>query len=438
MLLNKKMFGRLGSLCFLLITLSTSSAQEEIFSLGFQLGPGARAVSMGGAYTALGGDYSASFWNPATLTGIRRIELFGSMGHLMRESTTGLSNLSTDDVEHDASFTKLSDFGLAYPVPTVRGSMVFSFGFNRVKTFDSNFAFEWFNDTPDDKVGQAWREISNGTLNVWNLSGAVDVSKNMSVGLGLNFWTGGEDFESTFRESDNTQKYTFDRFTTEDNLNTDITGFNLKLGSLLRFGPLMRIGATISTPVKFKVEEDWSYHELTEFDDGTFIDSVNSGFFEYNIKSPWTFTAGASVNFLNFVFSGDLEYNDWSQIRFTSEPPVSDLTETEANRIIRDKYRPTTRIRLGGEFTLPLTGLSFRAGYFLDPSILQNRDQDEDKQFLSAGFGFLIDKQVKLDIGLVHGFWKAFDSGLPQTDDIGDYVEDIKVNKVFVSLAFRY
>ncbi|NIR47824.1 hypothetical protein GWO43_05165 [candidate division KSB1 bacterium] len=435
--MNKIVSGWLG-LCLLFLLPKVGTAQEDIFSLGFQLGNGARAVSMGGAYTSIGGDYSASIWNPAALADIRRVEVFGSLGHLMRENTTGINSFNVGNFEHDAAFTKLNDIGLAYPVPTVRGSLVFSFGFNRVKTYDSNFAFQWFNPTEDDSVNQAWRENENGSLNVWTLAGAVDVSPNMSVGLGLNFWTGGTDFESSFFEQDRDDIYTFDSFTVESSLNTDITGFNLKLGSLFRIGRLMRVGATITTPVKFKVEEDWSFHEELFFDDNTFADSLDAGFFEYRIRSPWTFSAGTSINMLNFVLSGDIEYNDWSQIRYTSEPPIAGLTETEANRQIQDNYRPTTRIRLGGEFTLPLTGLSFRAGYFRDPTILQNRDPDEDKQFYSAGIGFLVDRQVKLDVGFVHGFWKSFNSELPQTDDIDDYVEDIKVNKFFVSLAFRY
>lgn len=411
-----------------------STAQEEVFSMGFQLGTGARALGMGGAFTAVGGDYSASFWNPAALAAVKRIEVFGSVSHLMRENTTEFSTLAT---EHDASFTKLKDFGLAYPVPTIRGSLVFSFGFNRIKSFDSNFAFQWFNSTEDDLVTQAWRDLQNGSLNAWILAGAVDVSRNLSVGLGINFWTGGDDFESTFRERDRDDIYTFETYTVENNLNSDITGANVKLGALYRLNNFIRFGATIATPTTFKVEEDWSFNEELTFDDGTSVDTLDAGFFEYKIRSPWTFTAGASINLLNFVLSGDVEYNDWSQIQYTTEPPIEGLSETEANRLIRDNYRPTTRIRLGAEFTLPLTGLSFRAGYSKDPSILQNRDPDEDKQFYTAGLGFLLNKQVKLDVAFVHGFWKSFNSGLPETNDIGDNVEDIKVNKVFVSFAFR-
>ena len=417
-----------------------SQAQEEIFSLGMQLGAGARAIAMGGAYSSLGGDYSATIWNPATLADVKRIEVYGSMSHLMRQNDTALLNNQTFFSKtargNDANFTKFNDFGVAYPVPTIQGSLVFAFGYNRIKSFDSNFDFRTFNQTSDDLVNQAWKEIENGGLNVWNLSGAVDVTPNVSVGATLNFWTGGSDFESTFREVDIDDNYTFDSYTVENGLNTDISGFNAKLGAVYRAG-IMRFAATMATPVTFKVKEDWTFNENLTFDDLSFSDSTDAGFFEYKIKSPFTFTGGASLNLLNFVFSGDVEYNDWTQIRYKTEPPIADVSQTEANRSIQDNYRATTRIHLGAEFTLPLTGVSFRAGYFRDPSIFQDSSTDEDKQFLSAGVGFLLDRQVKLDVAFVHGFWKNFNTGLPETTDVDRYVEDIKVNKLFVSLAFR-
>ena len=423
------------------ICLSGSSpAQEEIFSLGMQLGTGARAIAMGGAYTSVGGDFSASFWNPAALADIRRVEFYGSLSHLMRQNTVEFGNIPFDLAinENEENFTKFNSAGLAYPVPTERGSLVFSFGYNQVKSYDSNFDFRAFNFSPDDSVNQAWKELETGSLNTWTASGAMAVSPNTSVGIGLNFWTGGSDFHTTFREVDIEDIYAdFENFTRDDGLKTNISGFNVKFGGLIDL-PLLRLGATISTPITFKVKEHFfTSEELLDDNLDLAEEFFDEGFFEYRIKSPWTFTGGASLNLSNFVFSGDVEYNDWTQIRYKSEPPFEGVTQTEANLSIRDNYRATTRIRLGGEFTLPLTGLSFRAGYFRDPSMFQGASSDEDKQFYSAGIGFLVDKQVRLDVAFVHGFWKNFNQGLPGTDDISDYVEDIKVNKAFVSLTFR-
>ena len=445
MRINMKVVSKLLAFGLLMCVLKSSSAQdvfppEEIFSFGMQLGTGARAIAMGGAYTSVGGDFSASFWNPAALAGIRRIEFYGSLSHLMRQNRVEFSDIPFNPTinENEENFTRFNDLGLAYPVPTQQGSLVFSFGYNRVKSYDSNFDFRAFNFSPDDSVDQAWKELETGSLNTWTAAGAMAVSPNMSVGIGLNFWTGGSDFQSTFREVDIDDIYAdFENFTRNDGLDTNISGFNVKIGGLIKL-PLLRLGATISTPITFKVKEDFFTSEKLLDDNLDLAEEFfDEGFFEYRIKSPWTFTGGASLNLLNFVFSGDLEYNDWTQIKYKSAHPFSGVTETEANLSIRDNYRATTLIRLGGEFTLPLTGLSFRAGYFRDPSIFKDVSSDEDKQFYSAGIGFLVDKQVRLDVTFVHGCWKNFKEGLPGTDDINIYVEDIEVNKAFVSLAFR-
>jgi len=452
MRINTKIVSKVVTLGIVICLSGSSLAQEEIFSLGMQLGTGARAIAMGGAYTSVGGDFSASFWNPATLADIRRVEFYGSLSHLMRQNTAEFSDIPFNPTinENEENFTRFNDLGLAYPVPTQQGSLVFSFGYNRVKSYDSNFDFRAFNFSPDDSVNQAWKELETGSLNTWTASGAMAVSPNMSVGIGLNFWTGGSDFQTTFREVDIDDIYAdFENFTRDDGLNTNISGFNIKIGGLIKL-PLLRLGATISTPITFKVKEDFFTSEKLLDDNLDLAEEFfDEGFFEYRIKSPWTFTGGASLNLLNFIFSGDVEYNDWTQIKYKSEPPIAGVTQTDANLSIRNNYRATTRIRLGGEFTLPLTGLSFRAGYFRDPSIFDSDSifkrevckdfvsSDEDKQFYSAGIGFLVDKQVRLDVTLVHGFWKNCKEGLPGTDDINDYVEDIKVNKAFVSLAFR-
>ncbi|MCH8955002.1 hypothetical protein IIA28_06755, partial [candidate division KSB1 bacterium] len=148
------------------ICLSGSSpAQEEIFSLGMQLGTGARAIAMGGAYTSVGGDFSASFWNPAALANIRRVEFSGSLSHLMRQSTAEFSDIPFNATinQNEENFTRFNDLGLAYPVPTQQGSLVFSFGYNRVKSYDSNFDFRGFNPDDSVSVNQAWKELETGS-----------------------------------------------------------------------------------------------------------------------------------------------------------------------------------------------------------------------------------------------------------------------------------
>lgn len=443
-----------------LLMVKTSHAQEEIFSIGFQLGSGARAVAMGGAYTALGGDYTASLWNPAALADLRRVEIYGSFSHLSRDNEFTLNqNLNAFTPSAGLSeegFTSLDNIGIAYPAPTYRGSLVFAFGYNRVKSYDANFEFQSFNQTEDDLVNQAWRELESGGLNKWTLSGGVDVSPNTSLGLSLNFWTGGSEFQRTFREVDIDDLYLdYLEFTQDRLLDTDIAGFNVKFGLLHRFGNLLRVGVTAASPTTFKVEENRSVSELLISDDGSQEDFFDEGFFEYKIRSPWTFTTGAAIQISRLIVSGDLEFTDWSQIRYTSEPPFDGLSEVAANRIIRDQYGQTShldlsalglnadfnvpkpRVRLGAELTLPFMDMNLRGGYFKDPSVFKD-GAEEDKEFYSGGIGLLLDRQVKLDLTYVYGEWRSFKSGLPMTEDVGDTIEHINVNKIFASFSYRF
>ena len=124
----------------------------------------------------------------------------------------------------------------------------------------------------------------------------------------------------------------------------------------------------------------------------------------------------------------------------------------EANQLIAETYGPDLkiesgqvdfnipkpRVRLGAEFTIPQTGLSFRGGYFNDPAIVKDAHSDEDKEFYSGGLGFQFDNHVKLDLTFVNGSWSIFDSVELESEEFVDYVEEIKANKLFVSLAIRY
>jgi len=427
---------------------------EEIFSLGMQLGSGARAISMGGAFTSVGNDFSSSLWNPATLRNIDAIEFYGSLSHLNRENNFRLTSknrfFDPTASNHKESYTKLNDFGLAYAVPTTQGALALGFGFNRVKSFDSNFNFSAFDAVPiadsddpqgiyPDSVKHAWQEFTTGSLNIWNISGALDVSPNVSVGISLNFWSGGTNFESTFDEFDDVNIYLFDSYTIENSLTTDISGFNAKVGTLFRMG-ILNLGGAISTPISLKIDESF-FEDVSQYDDNGLLNEdfsySSDAIFDYKIQSPWSFSAGASLNLLNFIFAADIEHNDWSNVRYNSLPPFEGVSTTEANRNIRNYYRPTQRIRLGAEFKLPFSNISLRAGYFEDPSIFKNADPDENKKFYSAGIGLQVDKKARLDLAYVHGKWKYNNQGLPNTITVGSYEENIKINKFYIALALQ-
>lgn len=430
----------------LLLALGAAAEAQEDFIRhpGAEFGVGARAIGMGGAFTAVGDDYTASYWNPAALAQIRRFEVLASLSHSLLENNASGVGLRVKD---EASFTRVNSLGFAYPVPTYRGSLVFSVGYNRLKPYDSNLSFEWFNNTANDSVQQSWSELEEGSLNNWIFAGAVDVAPNLSVGASLNYWTGKDDYQFSFVEQDNLDIYTLRNFRLDDNIVSEFRGFNLKLGSLYHLNSNLRLGATIAIPTTFKVTENWTTDSETRFDDGSREPSSTQGSFEYHIRSPFAFAAGASLNLAGLLLAGSAEFIDWSQTRYTTSPPIEGLSKNKANEEIARNYRGVARLRAGAEFTLPGLGMQIRAGYFLDPSPLADSPRDADREFLTYGIGFLLNKQVKFDVAYIDGSYRLYNPPLSDdfTDDrnLIDYDDDIPINeklsvkKVVATIAFR-
>ncbi len=420
----------------LLLNVAPCPAQEDIFSNGVETGIGARAIGMGGAYSAIGEDYSATFWNPAALAQIRRFELTGGLSHLSRNND---ASFSTALVESQESFTKLTDLGLVYPVPTYRGSLVFAFGYNRIRSYDANMEFSFFDPTPGDSVDFKWREQDLGSMNFWNAAAAVDVSPNLSLGAGLNFWSGGNDYSFSKRELDIYNIWNEDEWRSDQSINSDFSAFNMSLGMLFRVNSQLRLAGTLYTPKTITINEEWREKELVT-DDGGFADITydDAGDFEYQIRTPFTFSLGAAFNLAGLMISGQLDFNNWQQLRYESEPPVAETTREQANDFIHENYRSTTRLRLGAEFTLPGVGTQVRAGYYLDPSIQANAGSDADRKIYSLGLGFLLDKQLKLDVAYTFGVWKKTRAN-PFSGDAGvtSLLENISYKKFFTTISYR-
>lgn len=426
---------------------SPVQAQEEIFQRGTEFGIGGRALGMGGAYLGVSDDYSAAYWNPAALSQIRRIEGFATLSHTQRKND--IAAFDTYGGLDKASFTRFNSFGLAYPIPTYRGSLVFSLGYHRVRPYDSNFSFSWFNASPGDSLNQRWSELEEGSLNNWTLGLGTEVAPNLSVGVALNAWSGKNDYQFSFVEKDVLDIYYLNEFRHDDNVLSEYSGWNLKLAAMYHPSSLLRLGITLGTPTTFKVEDSWQvFEETTEETDNGGLDRFtysDNGRFKYKIRSPFSLAAGGAVNVANLLISGSAELNDWSQIRYTTEPPIDGLSKSEANDELARNYRETVRLRVGAEFTIPIIDLQVRAGAFRDPSPLANLPKDADREFYTAGLGIFLDKQVRLDLAVVTGEWREykdplrdFGDGAGNDIDVIPTSEKIRLNQAYVSLAFRF
>ena len=451
----------------LVMIVGTSSAQEEIFFLGEELGVGARATTMGGAYVGVADDYSAIYWNPAGLGQLRRMELNLGFSHSMIDNdATFLGNT----FKGETSFTRLNSIGFVMPVPTYQGSLVFGIGYNKVRDFDNVLDIEGFNtdhaafadivaptypDYTTDILGnlnQAESIFEEGSLNHFSLSGAVEIQERFYVGATINFVGGTDDYNVIFSEEDIENLYNvpptdenpvisdLDYWDYDQLISSKFNATNLKIGALYKFNSALRIGATIITPTTYKITETWNENFTETYDGGIVVDEPeyqsDSGEFEYKIKEPYGIDFGASFRFLNFLVSGSMEFKDWAQAKFTTEPPIAGVDKADVNINIKQNLQSVTKVRLGAEMYLPILGARVRAGYFNNPSPYRyTNDALPDKEYLTAGASIMLDKQVMLDVGLLHGSWEQETSdGLTQAITL----EDKTYNKIIGTLSIRF
>lgn len=454
------------------------------------MGFGARALGMGGAFQAVADDYSAIYWNPAGLAQSKKMEFWLGISHFRFANDIIFQGSA---LQATNSTTKFNSIGFVYPVPTYQGNLVFGFGYQKIKDFEYSNKYLGYSDqgtiprsnrlsfrgvdpnNPDDiydffgePVQKEGYVTDDGSLNEWSAAGAIDVSPNISVGLGLNYWSGSSDYYDEFIQSDKLNNFSvfpadFAEYEEVRILSSKYSSFTMRLGSLFRLGRLMRLGLGIEIPQKINVKEDYLLDSNLLFDDGyeeTFdeSDEENSGAYEYNVTIPFRFSGGASLKLRNILLSGSMEYTDWTQLKFEGSelillPPwirasnskvlksyfqtinFYDSKLTSLNRYFDTEYRETLKMRVGGEYSMPIVASSLRAGFIYEPNPAKGLSKEHDRKYFTLGYGVLIDRTFQLDFAYMLGSWKQKTYGELSPEGTA---EDITSHKIILNISIRY
>ena len=438
---------------FVIITAGIVHAQDDPsvdvpFIWGHSWGVAARAAAMGGAYTAVADDYAAMFYNPAGLGQQKRLEISATISYLgITERATFL------DAESDvsSSYTKMNALGISIPVPTRRGSLVLGFGYHQVRDFERYFIADRFLATPYDSTTWEHHSMIEGGLNVTSLGGSVEMAPGLFVGGSINFWTGKLDDSWKFQEVDEPYDlWLISDTTSTETIRTEFSGANVTLAMLYRANDMFRFGATIQTPVTLTANEEWEYYDIKTWDwDTPWADSADvateSGGTDYKIRSPWVYRLGGSLNMGPLLVSGDVEFYNYGQISYRTDPPIAGTTRYDANIEIREKLRNVINWSVGGELSIPGTDAKLRGGYAAYPSPWKEDTDIQDRKVISFGAGYTFNKQFMLDVAYAFTSWDRSDYYVANSYDNDEYrvnpkyVEDGKCEtyKFLVSLSYR-
>jgi hypothetical protein len=438
------------------------------------LGMNARALGMGNSYLALSDDGSASFFNPAGLGLVRRLEFMGGLDISSFNNTTTFFGNQT---KSNATQTKLNNASFTFPIPTIRGSLVFGLAYNQNKDLIGSNEFDGFNSATNSKIqsllktdipydlfltdddgrtiingrlNQSGNMLNSGSINSWTLTGAIEAYKNLFIGANLSIISGNYTSDFDYYEDDTKNNYQgvtapchpkttdFRSFHLKNLLKWELEGWNAKIGFLYQLDNFGRIGATVQFPKLISVKEKFIVEGSSEFanwstslDPDDYSDEV-----KYDIKTPFEVSGGFSFNLQGLILSGQLNFINYTELEFSDAEGLSQSYISDQNKKIKSLLRHTINYNLGAEYTVPNIGLRLRGGYIFQKSPFDDDDTEFDKKYITGGVGILTDGVIGIDIGYAYGWWK--DIGDNYSSNLSRTFQDIKFHKFIITTTYRF
>jgi hypothetical protein len=408
----------------------------------------ARSLSMGGAFSSLGGDLSASYLNPAGLGMYRKSELSLSPAFGYIKSSADYLNETGEDISHKFMFGS-AGFVSAYHPKREKGLVgaSFSLAYNRLNDFNNHIYIHGINSNnsladlfldqsngihPDDLLSNGLygerlafdayvtdtvpgspteystpvpfgvtqrRNIeTKGGEGEWSLGFGLNISHILYLGFGLGINQINYSKTMIHTESDDANLNVFNNFRYTEMLDLSGTGASLKVGFIVRPIPILRLSGALHTPIYYSISENYKYDMSSSFDDG-FIPTVEPiyGAFDYKLVTPLKVLGGLSVQIGKAgLIATDVEYVDYSSIRYRNVDEVYDISSL--NDYIQDDYKSVLNLKAGGELRFGELSLRAGGGYYPSPYTGDKMfDRPAYKEF-TGGIGFR-DRSFYIDLG---------------------------------------
>lgn len=450
----------------------------------------ARFIGLGGAFGAVGADFSTLSQNPAGLGLFRKseftitpqlnifsteTEFFGQTNadskYNFNLGNAGLvMNLNLGG-NREAGFLKYVNLGFGMNrVENFNNRMILS-GFNdqsslltqymyqannngntlsagELNEFGSRLAYEtdllvydsaaneYWVDAPDGGILQKKISETWGTINEMVLSAGANFGDKLFLGatVGFPYIRFEEDSRLIETDSEGEIEY-FKSFTKRDHLETRGSGINLKLGMIYRPADFLRIGFAIHTPTNYNDMTDEWYSTITsEFDNGkSYSATSETGRFNYKLNTPLRMMGNVALIFgQRGLISADYEYLDYSTARLRS----NSYDFFDENDIIRANLAPAHNIRLGAEWKYQILSLRGGFGLYGSPYIENLNENDGSKKSLSCGIG-IHEQGFFVDLAYVHS-WISDDYYLYDASLVPAATTTMNQNYFSVTLGFRY
>ena len=297
------------------------------------------------------------------------------------------------------------------------------------------------NSSSTNSVTQTGNITRDGGESQLSLSFGGNFSNSFYFGGSLDITSLRYDLSKSFTESgtayptDNNGNVSTQPFNSVyvQNQTTKGAGVDLKLGVIFKPVDALRLGATITTPTFYSIQDDYSEGVNTQINGSTLYGGPADYPFNYTFTTPWKFSGGAALFFgKNGFITGDIDYVDYSSISIASDL-LDGYDASNDNGLIKSFYKSNINYRVGGE--LKLDQLSLRAGYNVIGT--PYRYGGTDTKTISGGFGYRF-SQYYFDVTYTNV--QGVDAQNPYTSSLGSPVLNLNqtINNVYVTVGYRF
>ncbi len=368
-----------GSLKKLIVTISVIIVLSftQLLAGGFQLNEhGARAMAMGGAFTAVSNDPSAIYFNGAGILQLNGTHFM--LGTTLIAPVSSFRGVYPSITEYD---TKKQNFFPSQFFVTHRLNEDWAIGLGFTSPF--GLGTEW----PDNWVGR-YLAIET-SLNVFTISPIVSykITDNLFASAGLVY---------SFANVKITQKssqapFAGDAFTTLDGKDNSAFGYNL--GVMYKPVEKLSLGVSFHSQLKYKFKGTATTTGAPQL-----ASMLPSGDVTADLTAPFNFAVGVAYDFLpELKVSADFQYVGWSsydtlKVDFTN-PNFKDIASPR-------NYDNSYILRLGAEYKL-MPELTVLGGIYFDkspvkPEYVNPSLPDANRLGFSIGLDYKIIKNLNV------------------------------------------
>lgn len=417
----------------------------------------ARYVSMGGAFHALGGDFSAIPDNPAATAVFLKSEFSASLGLSSYGDKINFLNRSYNNASASGGFPVLGFVSARSLESGNFKNINFSVSHHRLKNLNRTYSFAGDNsnyplaayladvsfgtepnDLPTaaylayqgyvinpiygdstqpviysyginpDSLSQNFSFTYKGRLNETNFTLGTNYNNKVYLGFGVGFVSGTFDELQVLGESANTTDTYVRDYTIATSFTANTFGVNAKFGVIVRAGSAMRFSLSYQTPTALSSIETYSGSISSDTTGGVSFSAFDPDGGEYNYE--YTIVLPAKISFgaaailgKQGAISASLESQGYGTAKFKSSSNSADQQIASSNIDLQNVLKTQSfKASIGGEFRTE--NMSYRAGVSLRTNPIKREVVTglTNTIYYTAGLGYRNDG-FYVDGALVYG-----------------------------------